>query len=137
MDSFDGIQDPNVHLEAFQTQVYISDQDDAISTKLFLDTLRGVAMQWFVVCHLELSIPLMICQWSLCQFTANHAKRLKFSDSFALRHPSSMGEIKARAEKHIEAKKDQADWIHAEKDTLITWNKGDCSHHTKDITTKE
>ncbi|RDX80115.1 hypothetical protein CR513_39367, partial [Mucuna pruriens] len=35
VDSFDGSQDPQVHLQAFQTQVYISGEDDLINYKLY------------------------------------------------------------------------------------------------------
>ncbi|RDY04494.1 hypothetical protein CR513_11786, partial [Mucuna pruriens] len=45
VDSFDDTQDPHAHLQAFQTQMYISGGNDALSCKLFLGTLRGVAMK--------------------------------------------------------------------------------------------
>ncbi|RDX99898.1 hypothetical protein CR513_16977, partial [Mucuna pruriens] len=44
VDPFDGTQDPQAHLQAFQTQMYISGGNDSLSYKLFLSTLRGVAM---------------------------------------------------------------------------------------------
>ncbi|RDY05175.1 Retrovirus-related Pol polyprotein from transposon 17.6, partial [Mucuna pruriens] len=46
VEPFDGSQDPHAHLQAFQTQIYISDGNDRLSCKLFPGTLRGVAMQW-------------------------------------------------------------------------------------------
>ncbi|RDX90529.1 hypothetical protein CR513_27600, partial [Mucuna pruriens] len=41
VDPFDGTQDPHAHLQAFQTQMYISEGDDRLSCKLFPRTLRG------------------------------------------------------------------------------------------------
>ncbi|RDX95130.1 hypothetical protein CR513_22389, partial [Mucuna pruriens] len=41
---FDGTQDPHAHLQAFQTQMYISGGDDKLNCKLFPGTLRGVAL---------------------------------------------------------------------------------------------
>ncbi|RDX78624.1 hypothetical protein CR513_41076, partial [Mucuna pruriens] len=46
VEPFDGAQDPHAHLQAFQTQMYISGGNDKLSCKLFPGTLRGVAMQW-------------------------------------------------------------------------------------------
>ncbi|RDX72508.1 hypothetical protein CR513_48006, partial [Mucuna pruriens] len=39
----------------------------------------------------------------------------KFNDALALRKPISMEEIRARAEKHIEAKEDQVKWLETER----------------------
>ncbi|RDX80410.1 hypothetical protein CR513_39042, partial [Mucuna pruriens] len=44
VDPFNGTQDPHAHLQAFQTQMYISRGNDKLSCKLFLGTLRGVAL---------------------------------------------------------------------------------------------
>ncbi|RDY14057.1 hypothetical protein CR513_00936, partial [Mucuna pruriens] len=44
VEPFDGSQDPYAHLQAFQTQMYISGGNGKLSYKLFLGTLRGVAM---------------------------------------------------------------------------------------------
>ncbi|RDX67130.1 hypothetical protein CR513_54022, partial [Mucuna pruriens] len=114
-------------------------RDDAISCKLFLGTLRGVAMQWFAGL-----LPRTIHTFNdlatifMSQFATNHAKRLEkglrvdqFSNSLALIRSSNMSEIWAKTEKHIEAKEDQADRIHAEKDTSTSWSKNDRSHHAK------
>ncbi|RDX96594.1 hypothetical protein CR513_20733, partial [Mucuna pruriens] len=43
VESFDGSQDPHTHLQAFQTQMYISGGNDRLSCKLFPRTLRGFA----------------------------------------------------------------------------------------------
>ncbi|RDY04069.1 hypothetical protein CR513_12278, partial [Mucuna pruriens] len=39
IEPFDGMQDPHTHLQAFQTQMYISGGDDQLSCKLFPRTL--------------------------------------------------------------------------------------------------
>ncbi|RDY04222.1 hypothetical protein CR513_12095, partial [Mucuna pruriens] len=44
VDLFDETQDPHAHLQAFQTQMYISGGDDKLSCKLFPGTLSGVAL---------------------------------------------------------------------------------------------
>ncbi|RDY10074.1 hypothetical protein CR513_05464, partial [Mucuna pruriens] len=46
MDPFDGTQGPQAHLQAFQTQMYISGGSDSLSCKLFPSTLRGVVIHW-------------------------------------------------------------------------------------------
>ncbi|RDX83640.1 hypothetical protein CR513_35406, partial [Mucuna pruriens] len=46
VEPFGGTQDPHAHLQAFQTQMYISGGIDKLSCKLFPGTLRGVAVQW-------------------------------------------------------------------------------------------
>ncbi|RDY08102.1 hypothetical protein CR513_07701, partial [Mucuna pruriens] len=38
---FDGTQNPHIHLQAFQTQMYISGGNDSLSCKLFSRTLRA------------------------------------------------------------------------------------------------
>ncbi|RDX86161.1 hypothetical protein CR513_32547, partial [Mucuna pruriens] len=47
VDPFDGSQDPQVHLQAFQMQVYISGGDDLLICNLFPRMLRRVALRWF------------------------------------------------------------------------------------------
>ncbi|RDX60997.1 hypothetical protein CR513_60820, partial [Mucuna pruriens] len=41
---FDRTRDPHAHLQAFQTQMYISGGNDQLSCKFFPGTLHGVAM---------------------------------------------------------------------------------------------
>ncbi|RDX67172.1 hypothetical protein CR513_53982, partial [Mucuna pruriens] len=86
----------HIHLQAFQTQIYINDGDDTISYKLFPGTFRGVTMQWF------LSLP---------------PRNIHTFNDLAMTF------VSARTGKHIEAKEDQFDKIHAEKD--IPTNKED------------
>ncbi|RDX75707.1 hypothetical protein CR513_44383, partial [Mucuna pruriens] len=86
VDPFDGTQDPHAHLQAFQTQMYISGGDDKLSCKLFPGTLRGVALQWIM--NLP---PRSIYAFSdlaglfLSQFAANKPKCLEVADLFDIK----------------------------------------------------
>ena len=46
--SFTGVEDPEAHLTAFHTQMMLSGGSDAVYCKLFMSTLSGIAMEWFV-----------------------------------------------------------------------------------------
>ncbi|RDX80343.1 hypothetical protein CR513_39123, partial [Mucuna pruriens] len=89
VDPFDGTQAPHAHLQAFQTQMYISGGDDKLSCKLFPRTLRGVALQWMM--NLP---PRSIRAFNdlaglfLSQFAANKLKRLEVADLFDIRQAS-------------------------------------------------
>ncbi|RDX61759.1 hypothetical protein CR513_59986, partial [Mucuna pruriens] len=83
VEPFDGTQDPHAHLQAYQTQMYISGGSDQLSCKLFPGTLRGVTMQWMA------TLP----TWSIqtfgqlagsfvSQFAANKVNKLEVADLF-------------------------------------------------------
>ncbi|RDX58414.1 hypothetical protein CR513_62271, partial [Mucuna pruriens] len=167
VEPFDGSQDPHAHLQAFQTQMYISGGSDKFSCKLFLGTLRGVAMQWMAMLPPR-SVQTFqdLASSFLSQFAANKVKRLEvvdlfdvrqaegeslkrylarfnnatvrvddpdqkffvkafqkglrtgpFSDALALRKPTNMEEIRARAEKHVEMEEDQLERRRSERKT--------------------
>jgi len=42
------IEDPEAHLTAFHTQMMLVGDSDAVRWKLFMSTLTGMAMDWFV-----------------------------------------------------------------------------------------
>ncbi|RDX83654.1 hypothetical protein CR513_35421, partial [Mucuna pruriens] len=42
-------------------------------------------------------------------------KASPYSDSLALKRPTSMEEIRVRAKKHVEAEEDQAEWLEEER----------------------
>ena len=46
--TFTWIEDPEAHLTAFHTQMMLVGDSDAIWCKLFMSTLTGMAMDWFV-----------------------------------------------------------------------------------------
>ncbi|XP_068504378.1 uncharacterized protein [Phaseolus vulgaris] len=46
--SFIGVEDPEAHLTAFHTQMMLSGGSDAVYCKLFMSTLSGIALEWFV-----------------------------------------------------------------------------------------
>ncbi|RDX71574.1 hypothetical protein CR513_49063, partial [Mucuna pruriens] len=83
VEPFDGSQDPRAHLQAFQTQIYISGGNDRLSCKLFPGTLRGVAMQWMSTLPPR-SIQTFrdLAGFFLSQFAANKVKRLEVADLF-------------------------------------------------------
>ncbi|RDX60284.1 hypothetical protein CR513_61585, partial [Mucuna pruriens] len=131
VDLFNGTQDPQAHLQAFQTQMYISEGNDSLSCKLFPGTLRGVVMHWLATFPAR-----TIRSFNNLVFMANKMKQLEvadlfdirqtkgeslksyfsfvnatFNDVLALRQPTSMVEIKACTEKHVEAEEDKEDYL--------------------------
>ena len=46
--TFTGIEDPEAHLIAFHTQMMLVGGSDAVRCKLFMSTLTGMAMDWFI-----------------------------------------------------------------------------------------
>ncbi|XP_068476196.1 uncharacterized protein [Phaseolus vulgaris] len=46
--SFTGVEDPEQHLTAFNTQMMLSGGSDAVYCKMFMSTLQGTALEWFV-----------------------------------------------------------------------------------------
>ena len=45
---FTGMGDPEAHLTAFHTQMVLVGGSDAMRCKLFMSTLTGMAMDWFI-----------------------------------------------------------------------------------------
>ncbi|RDX99754.1 hypothetical protein CR513_17148, partial [Mucuna pruriens] len=103
--------------------MYISGGDNRLNCKHFPGTLRGVTMQWMATL-LARSIQTFsdLARSFVSQFAANKIKKLKglrvgpFSDALALRRPTSMEEIPARAEKHVEVEEDQLERREVEHD---------------------
>jgi len=46
--SFTGVDDPEAHLTMFHTQMMLSGGSDAVYCKMFVSTLQGTALKWFV-----------------------------------------------------------------------------------------
>ena len=46
--SFTVVEDPEAHLTAFHTQMMLSGGSDAVYCKVFMSTLTGTALEWFV-----------------------------------------------------------------------------------------
>jgi len=46
--SFTGVEDPEAHLTAFHTQMMLSGGSDTVYCKVFMSTLSGTALDWFV-----------------------------------------------------------------------------------------
>jgi len=45
---FTGVEDQEAHLTTFHTQMMLSGGSDAVYCKMFVSTLRGTALEWFV-----------------------------------------------------------------------------------------
>jgi len=45
---FTGLEDPKAHLTAFHTQMMLVGGTDAVKCKLFMSTLMGTTMEWFI-----------------------------------------------------------------------------------------
>ncbi|RDX99314.1 hypothetical protein CR513_17637, partial [Mucuna pruriens] len=86
IESYDGTQDPHTHLQAFQTQMYISSGNDRLSYKLFSGTLRCVAMHWMATLPAK-SIQTFsdLASSFVSQFAANKVKRLEVSNLFDIK----------------------------------------------------
>ncbi|RDX97494.1 hypothetical protein CR513_19732, partial [Mucuna pruriens] len=102
--------------------MYISGGDDKLSYKLFPRTLRWVALQWMMnLPPRSIRVFNDLASLFLSQFAANKSKRLKVAELFDIRQadgeslksymahfndatvrPSSMEEIRVRAENHVE-----------------------------------
>ncbi|RDY09049.1 hypothetical protein CR513_06652, partial [Mucuna pruriens] len=86
VEPFDGSQDPHAHLQAFQTQMYISGAGDKMSCKLFPGTLRDVAMQWMATLATRTIRTFNdLTSAFASQFVANKAKQLEVADLFDIR----------------------------------------------------
>jgi len=46
--SFTGVEDPEAHLTAFHTQMMLSGGSDAVYCKMFMSTVHGTTLEWFV-----------------------------------------------------------------------------------------
>jgi len=46
--TFIGVEDPEAHLLAFHTQMLLSGGSNAVNCKLFMSTLTGTTLDWFV-----------------------------------------------------------------------------------------
>lgn len=55
IEAYDSSDDPHDHVAAFQTQLFISGGDNAISCKMFAWTLKDVALHWSSVYPRKLS----------------------------------------------------------------------------------
>ena len=46
--TFTGVEDPKAHLTVFHTQMVFTRGSDVVHYKLFMSTLEGAALEWFV-----------------------------------------------------------------------------------------
>jgi len=45
---FTGVEDPEIHLTTFNSQIMISGGTNAMHCKMFMGTFSGTTLQWFV-----------------------------------------------------------------------------------------
>jgi len=46
--TFKGVEDPEAHITTFHTQMMLSGSSDVVHCKLFMSTLVGTTLDWFV-----------------------------------------------------------------------------------------
>ncbi|RDX77831.1 hypothetical protein CR513_41976, partial [Mucuna pruriens] len=129
VEPFDSTQDPHPHLQAFQTQMYISGGNDSLNCKLFLDTLKGMTMHWLatLLTHTIRSSNDLVVFFDIRQTKGESLKSylVRFNNAtvrvnnlnqkfFVKAFQKGIGEIRARAKKHIKAKEDLVDRLEAE-----------------------
>ena len=84
--TFTGMEDPEAHLTAFHTQMMLVGGSDAVRCKLFMSTLVGTVMDWFI------SLPeghvtsfAQLSQLFMEQYIANRAPPSNSYDLFDVR----------------------------------------------------
>ncbi|GAU42011.1 hypothetical protein TSUD_236780 [Trifolium subterraneum] len=86
IDSYDGSGDPQSHVSTFQTQMFISGADDALSCKIFAGTLKDVAHKWIagLPARSVTSFEDLATRF-VAQFAANSEKPFLVADLFDVR----------------------------------------------------
>ncbi|XP_068504024.1 uncharacterized protein [Phaseolus vulgaris] len=84
--TFTGTEDPEAHLTAFHTQMMLVGGSDAVRCKLFMSTLAGTAMNWFIslLDGLVTSFP-QLTKLFRAQYIANRAPPSISYDLFDVR----------------------------------------------------
>ncbi|GAU47368.1 hypothetical protein TSUD_403710 [Trifolium subterraneum] len=86
IDSCDGSGDPQSHVSTFQTQMFISGADDALSCKIFAGTLKDVAHKWIAGLPTRSVTSFEdLATHFVAQFAANSEKPFLVADLFDVR----------------------------------------------------
>ena len=81
--TFTGMEDPEAHLTAFHTQMMLVGGSDAVRCKLFMSTLTGMAMDWFIsLPYGHITFFAQLSQLFREQYLANRAPLLVSYDLF-------------------------------------------------------
>ena len=81
--TFTGMEDPEAHLTAFHTQMMLVGGFDAVRCKLFMSTLTGLAMDWFVsLPEVHITSFTQLSRLFREQYLANRAPALVSYDLF-------------------------------------------------------
>ena len=84
--SFTVVEDPEAHLTAFHTQMMLSEGSDAVYCKVFMSTLSGTTLDWFI--SLSTGLITTFQQFSkmfIEQYIVNKAPPLVSYDLFNVR----------------------------------------------------
>lgn len=60
IESYDGSGDTHGNVAAFQTQMFIDEGDNTVNCKMFVRTLKDVALCWFIGIPQDRSLTLKI-----------------------------------------------------------------------------
>ncbi|XP_068498173.1 uncharacterized protein [Phaseolus vulgaris] len=81
--TFTGMEDPEAHLTAFHTQMMLVGGSDAVRCKLFMSTLTGMAMDWFIsLSNGHITSSVQLSQLFTEQYLANRVPPLVSYDLF-------------------------------------------------------
>ncbi|RDX82113.1 hypothetical protein CR513_37136, partial [Mucuna pruriens] len=126
MDSFGGSQDPHIHLQAFQTQVFISEgmmpsvfttnraKKIEVADLFEIKQVKGESLKNYLTRFN--SVMIQVNNPNQIFFVKAFLRVGQFNDSLALRLLASMGEIKAWTKKHMEADKEPIDQLQAKRE---------------------
>ncbi|XP_068498400.1 uncharacterized protein [Phaseolus vulgaris] len=118
--SFTGVEDPEAHLTAFHTQMMLSGGSDAVYCKVFMSTLSGTALDWFVslptghITMFQQFSKMFVEQYIIVRLPGKDEKMFvhafkkgvlpgPFSELLIKSHPATFAEIRRRAVAHIAA----------------------------------
>jgi len=81
--TFTGMEDPEAHLTAFHTQMMLVGGSDVVRCKLFMSTLTGMAMDWFIsLSNGHITSSVQLSQLFTEQYLANRVPPLVSYDLF-------------------------------------------------------
>ncbi|XP_068486764.1 uncharacterized protein [Phaseolus vulgaris] len=122
--SFTGVEDPEAHLTAFHTQMMLSGGSDAAYCKVFMSTLSGTTLDWFVSLPTgHITIFQQFSKMFVEQYIVNKAPPLVSYDLFDVRQyqGESLKDFLNRFEAQIVCLpgKDEEMFVHAFKKGVL------------------
>ncbi|XP_068503818.1 uncharacterized protein [Phaseolus vulgaris] len=115
---FTDVKDPEAHLTAFHTQMMLSGGSDVVYCKMFMSTLQGTALEWFVslptgyITNFQQFSKLFVEQYIMVRSPAKDEEMLvyafkkgvlpgPFCEALIRGHPSTFSEVRRLAVAHI------------------------------------